>query len=350
MPVSLISLGSNLGNRQENLDAAVALLAAHPQINLLARSISHETPPVGGPSGQGDYLNGALKLETSLAPHELLACLQQIEYKLGRRRTERWAPRTIDLDLLLYDELVLATPTLVVPHPRLAWRRFVLESAAEAGGSMIHPTIGWSIARLLAHLNQSLPYMAITGPIAAGKTRLAERLAKAISGQLILEQPDWSRLDAFYADPAGHAWEMELEFLDERTRLLEKKALESDKRFLTPFIISDFWFDQSTAFARAWLPVERLGEYLEKYERLRQTVAAPRLIVLLDAPADELLARVRRRGRPCERHLTVEALARIRQAILQEAERPGVGPVLRAGGDDAETVFAEVLAAVQGME
>ena len=83
MPVCLISLGSNQGNRQENLDAAVARLAAHPQIRLLARSTWHETAPVGGPPGQGDFLNGAVKLETSLAPHELLACLQQIEERTG---------------------------------------------------------------------------------------------------------------------------------------------------------------------------------------------------------------------------------------------------------------------------
>jgi 2-amino-4-hydroxy-6-hydroxymethyldihydropteridine diphosphokinase len=360
MSVCLISLGSNLGNRQENLDAAVARLAAHPGIRLLGSSKWHATAPVGGPAGQGDFLNGALKLETTLTPHELLGCLQQIENQLGRRRAERWGPRPLDLDLLLYDELILTTPALVVPHPRMAWRRFVLEPAAEAGGSMIHPTIGWSIARLVEHLNDSMPYVAITGPIAAGKSRLAERLARTISGRLISEQPDWSRLDAFYADPANHAWKMELQFLDERTRLLETKVSGTflsarekradEQRFLTPFFVSDFWFDQSAAFARAWLPVERLREYLEKYERLRRTVVAPRLIVLLDAPADELWARVRQRGRPCERHLSVEALARIRQAVLQEAERPGVGPVLRAGSDDADAVFAEVLAAVRGME
>jgi len=199
--------------------------------------------------------------------------------------------------------------------------------------------------------------------------------------RLILEQPDWSRLDAFYADPAGHAWETELEFLDERTRLLADSgshALRGNPVLPTlgvaPYdaeqpqqcvptqsvgtresskccwAVSDFWFDQSAAFARAWLPAERLREYLEKYECLRRTVVTPRLIVLLDAPADELWARVRQRGRPCERHLSVGALARIRQAVLQEAERPGVGPVLRAGSDDPEAVFAEVLAAVRGME
>jgi len=366
MSVCLISLGSNEGNRQEKLEAAAARLAVHPRIRLIARSSWRETAPVGGPPGQADFLNGAVTLETSLAPHDLLGCLQQIEDQLGRRRTERWGPRPIDLDLLLYDELVLTAPELVLPHPRMAWRRFVLEPADEIAGSMIHPTIGWSIARLLAHLNDSMPYVAITGPIAAGKTRLAERLACEISGRLILEQPDWSRLDAFYADPAGHAWATELVFLDERARLLGKKGSElfssewspsqprsPEKTVLTPFFrwaVSDFWFDQSAAFARAWLPAERLGAFLERYEQLRRAVVQPRLIVLLDAPADELLSRVLSRGRQCERRLTAEQLERIHQAIVDQAARPDVGPVLRADSDDPDTVFTEVLAAVRGME
>ena len=418
MPVCLISLGSNEGNRQESLDVAVARLAAHPGVKLIARSSWRETAPIGGPPGQADFLTGAAKLETSLTPHELLAFLQQIEDELGRRRAERWGPRPIDLDLLLYDDTVSGGADipvcqeergtfgrqeclprrgekceLVLPHPRMAWRRFVLEPAAEVAGSMVHPTTGWSIARLLAHLNDSIPYVAITGPIAAGKSRLAEQLVHAISAgkkgavpicrngpegashkrglspffqpaRLISERPDWSRLDAFYADPAGHAWATELEFLDERTRLLERKrgtgALcrnspegASHKARLSPFsrwAVSDFWFDQSAAFARAWLPAERLGAFLERYEQLRRTVVRPRLIVLLDAPADELLRRVRRRGRECERRLTADQLERIRQAVVEQTARPDVGSVLRADSDDPDAVLAEVLAAVQAME
>ena len=449
MPVCLISLGSNEGDRQQNLEAAVARMAAHRQIKLLARSSWHETAPIGGPPGQDGFLNGAVTLETSLAPHELLACLHDIEAELGRRRAERWGPRPIDLDLLLYDDLVSGgadlvsggadlmsggadlmsggadlmsggadipvcreqcgtfdrqecpphrgkTCELMLPHPRMAWRRFVLEPAAEVAGSMRHPTIGWSIARLLEHLNDSRPYVAITGSIAAGKTRLAERLARAISGRLISEQPDWARLDAFYADPAGQAWETELTFLDERTRLLAVDApawadfdsgLSSGSHALrgnpvVPMLrvepddaerrkqcvptqsvgtretvrsgcgwtVSDFWFDQSAAFAQAWLPAERLGAFLEQYQRRRPTVVPPRLIILLDAPAEELLARIHRRGRACEQHLTAEQLQRIRQTIRNAADRPDVGPVLQAASNDPEAIFAEVLAAVRGME
>jgi 2-amino-4-hydroxy-6-hydroxymethyldihydropteridine diphosphokinase len=365
MSVCLISLGSNEGNRRERLDAAVARLAAHSDFKIIARSSWRATVPIGGPTAQAEFLNGAMQVETSLTPHALLAVLHEIENELGRRRAERWGPRTIDLDLLLYDELIVATPDLVLPHPRMAWRRFVLEPAAEVAGAMIHPAIGWSIARLLAHLHESTPYVAITGPIAAGKTRLAERLAREVRGRLILEQPDWSRLDAFYADPAGHAWATELEFLAERGRLLAagKKGTDpicakhpegrSGKWGLSPFsqwAVSDFWFDQSAAFARAWLPTERLGEYLERYEQVRQAVVRPRLIVLLDAPGDELLHRVRGRGRQCERRLTAAQLERIRQAVVEQASQPNLGPVLRAGDNDAEAVFTEVLAAVRGME
>ena len=191
MSICLVSLGSNEGNREEKLEAAAARLAAHPRIGLVARSSWRETAPIGGPPEQAAFLNGAVKLETSLPPHDLLGHLHEIENELGRRRAERWGPRPIDLDLLLYDELILTTPELVLPHPRMAWRRFVLEPAAEVAGSMIHPTIRWTLARLLAHLNESMPYVAITGPIAAGKTRLAERLAGEIAGRLISEQPDW---------------------------------------------------------------------------------------------------------------------------------------------------------------
>ena len=107
--------------------------------------------PIGGPAGQEPFLNAAALLETSLPPAELLARLQRIELHLGRTRETRWAARTLDLDLLLYDNLVLNTPYLTLPHPRMAFRRFVLEPAAEVAPEMAHPRLAgpsnacWSI-------------------------------------------------------------------------------------------------------------------------------------------------------------------------------------------------------------
>ncbi len=377
MPVCLVSLGSNQGDRQGNLEAALRRLAEHSHLRLLANSAWRETRPIGGPTGQGNFLNGAATLETELTPRELLAVLQHIEFAGGRRRTDRWGPRPIDLDLLFYGDVAMDTPELTVPHPRMAWRRFVLEPAAEIAAAMRHPTIGWSVARLLEHLNRSAPYVALTGPIAAGKTRLARQLARAIPARLIAERPDWRGLKMLYDSPSLVAWDMELWFLHERSRLLTQKgdspqlcdarrvracthtgrhcrknqvrAGTQPTRRTAEWTISDFWFEQSAAFARAWLPADRLPEFMEHYERLRSTIAPPRLVVLLDAPADALLDRVRRRGRKCERSLTAESLERIRREVAAQAARPDLGPVLRAEMARPKSVFEETLAAVRSM-
>ena len=94
---------------------------------------------MGGPPGQGDFLNGAILVETLLSPEAVLAILQEIEAALGRRREERWGPRTIDLNLLLYNQEVRRTPALELPHPRMTQRRFVLEPAAAVAASMVIP-------------------------------------------------------------------------------------------------------------------------------------------------------------------------------------------------------------------
>jgi deoxyguanosine kinase len=284
-------------------------------------------------------------LETSLGPEPLLDVLQHVEVELGRKLEERWGPRTLDLDLLLYDRLVLDTPRLVVPHPRMAWRRFVLEPAALVAPAMVHPTTGWTVARLLEHSRQSAFYVAISGSIGAGKSELARQVAEHCGAQLLAEPLDLERLAAFYADPSGKAWAMELEFLEERSRLLAADRPQwSDKTRPT---VSDFWFDQSAAFARVWLPPELLPEYLARWEEARRAVVRPRLIVIVEAPPDQLLRRVRHRGRQCERGLDEERLQRIGRAVLDEATRPDQGPLLRLPGDNPEADLAEVLAAIE---
>jgi pantoate--beta-alanine ligase len=141
MVTCLIGLGSNLGDRVGNLLAAIALLRQDPAISLQAVSSFVESAPVGGPEEQPYYFNGAATLATSLPAELLLERLLAVESKLGRVRGERFGPRTIDLDLLLYGEQIIETSTLQVPHPRLCERRFVLAPAAEIAGPMRVPTI-----------------------------------------------------------------------------------------------------------------------------------------------------------------------------------------------------------------
>jgi 2-amino-4-hydroxy-6-hydroxymethyldihydropteridine diphosphokinase len=147
-----IALGANLGKRREAIERAIEALRATPGIAVERVSTLIETEPVGGPANQPKYLNGAAALRTSLVPRELLNALLSIERNLGRDRSsgERNAPRAIDLDLLLYDELVISEADLIIPHPRMHEREFVLHPMAEIAPNVRHPVLKMSVRELLA--------------------------------------------------------------------------------------------------------------------------------------------------------------------------------------------------------
>jgi 2-amino-4-hydroxy-6-hydroxymethyldihydropteridine diphosphokinase len=136
---AVIALGSNLGNRELNIDSAIAELAKIIEITHL--STNHETDPVGGPE-QPKYLNAILIAETQLDPHELLIAMLEIENKLGRKREVHWGPRTIDLDLIIVGDEVIDSDVLVLPHPRAHERRFVLEPWLEIDPTAQIPGFG----------------------------------------------------------------------------------------------------------------------------------------------------------------------------------------------------------------
>jgi 2-amino-4-hydroxy-6-hydroxymethyldihydropteridine diphosphokinase len=183
MAYCLIALGSNLGDRTDRLRQAAAELSRLPATRLVARSSWHETQPIGGPAGQGAFINAAAVIHTGLQPVSLLAELQRIELCFGRERNQRWAARTIDLDLLLYESLVLRTDELQLPHPRMAFRRFVLAPAAEIAGQMVHPDSGWTVAALANHFERSRNSTAI----AASDHVAAGSLVRTIAAKLQLE-------------------------------------------------------------------------------------------------------------------------------------------------------------------
>ena len=136
---AVIALGSNLGNRELNIDSAIAELAKIIEISHL--STNHETDPVGGPE-QPKYLNAVLIAETQLDPHELLISMLEIENKLGRKREIHWGPRTIDLDLIVVGDEVVVSDVLVLQHPRAHERKFVLEPWLEIDPTAQIPGIG----------------------------------------------------------------------------------------------------------------------------------------------------------------------------------------------------------------
>ncbi len=148
-----IGLGSNLGDSLAILTGAIDRLRIHPQIELVAISSWYLTAPVGPP--QPDYTNGCVTLQTSLTPLDLLNTLHAIEAEFGRIRQEIWGARTLDLDLLLYDNLIIDLPTLQIPHPRMCERAFVLLPLAEIAADWIEPRSGNSIATLCNKLEYS---------------------------------------------------------------------------------------------------------------------------------------------------------------------------------------------------
>ena len=149
-PIIYLALGTNLGDRFANLQAAIAALP--PAVRVLAQSPVYETPP-WGLADQPAFLNMALKGQTTLAPLELLQHLKLLETELGRLPSVRWGPRRIDMDILFYDTLILATPELTIPHPHLHERAFVLVPLVDLAPDLVHPLLGKSIGRLLAALD-----------------------------------------------------------------------------------------------------------------------------------------------------------------------------------------------------
>jgi 2-amino-4-hydroxy-6-hydroxymethyldihydropteridine diphosphokinase len=147
-----IGLGSNLGDRLANLQAAIAGIT--PELRLLRASPVYETPPWGF-SDQPAFLNQVIQAGTELEPKDVLRKLKGLEVELGRKTTFRYGPRLIDLDILFYDDFVLESPPLVIPHPRLAERAFVLVPLADLAPGLRHPVLGKTVCELLQAIDSS---------------------------------------------------------------------------------------------------------------------------------------------------------------------------------------------------
>jgi 2-amino-4-hydroxy-6-hydroxymethyldihydropteridine diphosphokinase len=141
MTIVYIGLGSNLDDPEAQVRSAIQELAIIPQCRVVVVSSLYESPPLG-PQDQPDYINAVVKLETSLSAEELLEQMQKIEQQHGRQHERHWGPRTLDLDLLLYDQMIINTEHLTVPHPQIASRAFVLCPLLEVAADIKIPGLG----------------------------------------------------------------------------------------------------------------------------------------------------------------------------------------------------------------
>ncbi|MCG2713014.1 MAG: 2-amino-4-hydroxy-6-hydroxymethyldihydropteridine diphosphokinase [Candidatus Omnitrophica bacterium] len=147
-----LGIGSNLGNRGRNVEKSLRLLEAEKEIRVKKQSSLYKTKPVGGPK-QRDFKNGVVLIETTLAVKPLLKVIKSIENKLGRKKgAPRWGPRVIDLDILVYEQLVLKSKLLSVPHPRMHKRFFVLAPFAQIASRFKHPLLNKTVGKLLSEL------------------------------------------------------------------------------------------------------------------------------------------------------------------------------------------------------
>lgn len=330
MAHALIALGSNLGDRSQTLQAAVDALAAAPAVRVLQQSAWIETSPIGGPADQQPFLNGAVLLETSLDPESLHALLLDIEQRAGRQRTQRWGPRTLDLDLLLYDECVLQTADLVVPHPRLALRPFVLVPAAQVAPHMRHPHIGWTIAQLLDHLEHAVPYFAIAATSPPLAEWLAEFACQATGCRLIADPLVGLPLQPGSPGAGGLANAHPLEHARIRASAIDRRTWPHP---LQP-AVSSFWIEQHLAEALAQTP-EQSEHVHAQWQSVAEHVMPPKLLVVYVAP---------------EAVLEPAACPKAWPLLAELARRPGRGPLLWIEGISPDAAAEEILAAVEGMQ
>lgn len=151
-----IGIGSNLGDREINLRRALAMLVETPGLEVRRISPMIDNPAVGGPEDAPRFLNAAVEVVTTLAAPALMRRLLDIEQAMGRVRREKWEPRVIDLDLLLFGSSIISTHSLIVPHPLMHERRFVLEPLAAIAPKAVHPALNMTVEGMLDHLGNNV--------------------------------------------------------------------------------------------------------------------------------------------------------------------------------------------------
>lgn len=315
--------------------AACERLAGHPQIGAVRHSRNYVSKAAVGGALQNEFLNAAATFQTSLAPAPLLAELQSIEAQLGRHRQHRWGSREIDLDLLLYDDLVLSDPALTVPHPRMAFRRFVLEPAAEIAANLVHPTTKFLVSELLMRLDHLPRHIAITG-MSRQQTKSLARRAAAKSHAVLVEDSGIAemseRIRMLRASPTcGTA----IEFVEgERGYLRRVRRDYADMEVATVTEISGSWIGEGLCLAKLLLPVDELREFERSWQSELDADELDRttlIVILHGAKNDEWPA-----------HMPAE--------ITQLATAPRQSPWLLLDGQDPEWALTEVVAAIEAMQ
>jgi deoxyguanosine kinase len=309
-----IGLGSNLGDRKETIDRAVKMLAENEQVESFNVSELIETAPLGR-ADQPDYLNAVAEVRTALTPESLYHVMIKIENRLGRVRQEKWAPRTIDLDLLLFDDRIIDTDELIVPHPQMHLRSFVLRGLCQFDPKLIHPVMKVTVRKLAARLNggnfvldpDKPQLINIAGNIGVGKTTLAKKLAGWFDCPVLFEPYDTNPfMPDVYAGKKELALDSQLFFLTSRIEQLDSKNLSPGKIY-----ISDYVFEKEQIYARAMLSSQQLALYENIYKPFSAKVMPPVLVIYMQDTPQKCLERIHSRNRPYEQQIQLSFLQQL---------------------------------------
>lgn len=331
-----LSLGSNQDNRFETLQKASQLV--FKEIGTVnAISNIYETPALGFDGA--DFLNLCMEVLTFYEANEVLLRLLQIEKKLGRESNDKkgYSSRSIDIDILFYDELVIESKNLSLPHPRLQDRLFVLKPLSELNSDLNHPVHQKSIKELQIVCDDSsnlktypqkltLPsynidlssnnYIAIEGNIGAGKTTLASMMSADFNARLILERfADNPFLPKFYEDPKRFAFTLEMSFLADRYQRISDDLSQLD--LFSDFIVSDYDIYKSLIFSKITLEPDEFKLYRTLFKLMYKDIAVPDLYVYLYQSSEQLKSNIKKRGRDYEQQIELEYLEKINSGYLE---------------------------------
>lgn len=332
--VVYLSLGSNIGEKLNHLSLALTLL--QEEVGLVKSLSSVYESPAWGYQSHSTFYNIVAKVNTNLDPLKLLKRIKKIEKKLGRKKNKlTYVDRTIDIDIIDFDNEVFDFDQLHIPHALAHQRKFVLLPLAEIHPNYMHPVFNKNINQLMASCEDINPikktdlklnfssfdfskvinFLAVEGNIGAGKTSLASKIGQDFNAKIVFERfADNPFLPKFYHDQHRYAFPLEMSFLADRYQQVSDDLAQFD--LFKDFVVSDYHIIKSLIFAKVTLQADEYKLYKTLFDIIYKDIPKPDLYLYLYRQTDNLFQNIKKRGRSYEKNIKKEYLEDINQGYL----------------------------------